>query len=70
MAGKTWDRETWLDITVNAVPVAIMLVFIALFLVVTPWGLDGSLASLSQFGLVSVMIVLLVYLTYITAERI
>ena len=70
MARKTWDRETWLDITVNAVPVGIMLVFIALFLVFAPWGIDTTPASLTQFGLVLVMIGLLVYLTYLAAERI
>lgn len=58
-----------LDIVVNAVPVGIMLVFISLFLLVTPWGLDMTPASLVQFGVVVSMIVLLVYVTYLTAEQ-
>lgn len=70
MSRETWDRETLLDVVVNAVPIGILVVFIGLFLVVTPWGLDLTPASLVQFGLVVSMIVLLVYLTAITAERI
>lgn len=58
-----------LDIVVNAVPIGIMVVFIGLFLLVTPWGLDMTPASLVQFGLVVSMIVLLVYVTYLTAEQ-
>lgn len=70
MPRETWDRETLLDVIVNVVPIGILLVFIALFLVVTPWGLDLTPASLVQFGLAVSMIVLLVYVTYLTAERI
>jgi hypothetical protein len=70
MPRETWDRETLLDVIVNVVPIGILLVFIALFMVVTPWGLDLTPASLVQFGLAVSMIVLLVYVTYLTAERI
>jgi hypothetical protein len=69
MSRQRWDRETWLDVTVNLVPIAVLFVFLGLFLVVTPWGLDTSLASLSQFALVISMILITAYLTYVTAER-
>lgn len=55
----TLDRHTLVDLTVNFVPVVIMGLFVALFLVFAPWGRLG-LASLIQFGLVAVMVVLLV----------
>ena len=70
MALEIWDRETLLDVLVNVVPLAVLVVFMVLFLLVTPWGLDLSPASLLQFGLVISMILLLGYLTKVTAERI
>ena len=70
MGSQTWDKETLLDVVVNVVPLAVLFVFIGLFMVVTPWGLDLSAASLVQFGLIGSMIVLLGYLTYLTAERV
>lgn len=59
---RTLDRHTLLDLTVNFVPVVIMGLFAALFVVYSPWGRLG-LASLIQFGLVLVMVVLLVYVS-------
>ena len=70
MSRETWDRETVLDVVVNVVPLAVLVVFIGLFLLIAPWGVDGSMASLLQFGLIVSMIISLGYLTYITAERI
>jgi len=69
MTRKTWDKETWLDVSVNLVPIAVMVVFIALFLVFAPWGIDGTPASLTQFGLILAMILILGYLTYAVGER-
>ena len=69
MPGQTWDKETLLDVLVNVVPLAVLVVFIGLFLLVAPWGVDFSAASLVQYGLIVSMIISLGYLTYITAER-
>lgn len=70
MPRQTWDRETVLDVLVNVVPLAVLVVFMGLFLLVAPWGVDRSAASLLQFGLIVSMILPLGYLTYLTAERI
>lgn len=70
MARQTWDKETLLDVLVNVVPLVVLVVFIGLFLLIAPWGVDRSAASLLQFGLILSMIISLGYLTYITAERI
>ena len=59
---RPFDRHTLLDLTVNFVPVVIMGLFVALFLVFSPWGRLG-LASLIQFGLVAVMVVLLLFVS-------
>lgn len=70
MARQTWDKETLSDVLVNVVPLAVLVVFIGLFLLIAPWGVDLSAASLVQFGLIVSMMILLGYLTYLTAERI
>lgn len=59
---RTLDRHTLLNLTVNVAPVVIMGLFAALFVVFAPWGRLG-LASLIQFGLVVVMVVLLSYVS-------
>jgi flagellar biosynthesis component FlhA len=69
MSRETWDRETWLDVSVNLVPIGILVVFVALFLVVAPWGIDWTLATILQFGLVVLMIGLTWFLTRVTADR-
>lgn len=38
MTERPFDRETLLDITVNAIPFGMLVFFLILFLVVTPWG--------------------------------
>jgi hypothetical protein len=69
MSPTAWDRETWLDVTVNLVPIGILVVFVGLFLVVAPWGIDATLVTVLQFGLVVVMIGLTWFLTQVTADR-
>lgn len=59
---RALDRHTLLDLTVNVVPVAILGLFAALFVVYSPWGRLG-LASLLQFGLVAVMVLVLVFVS-------
>lgn len=34
------DHETWLDVTVNLVPIAILAIFEVLFVILNPWGWD------------------------------
>ena len=69
MSPGTWDRETWLDVSVNLVPIGILVVFVGLFVLVAPWGIDATPATLLQFGLVVVMIGLTWFLTRVTADR-
>lgn len=69
MATPIFERETWLDITVNLIPLCIIAFFIALFTVATPWAIEG-LTSAVAYGLLVVPFVLLAYLTYVAADRI
>ncbi|WP_135829124.1 DUF6684 family protein [Halorussus halobius] len=69
MATPIFDKDTWLDLTVNIVPLTIIGFFVALFAVVSPWGISG-LESVIGFALLVVPFVLLAYLTYISARAI
>lgn len=55
---RSLDRNTLLDLTVNAVPVVVLGLFTALFVVFSPWGRLG-LASVLQFGLILVLVLVL-----------
>ena len=58
-----FEKETLLDLTVNIIPLGIILFFIAAFAVVSPFGLDPVFSGL-QFSLMISMFLLLAMLTY------
>lgn len=63
MEKELFDRETVLDLTVNFIPLAILLVFIVLYLLFNPFGF-GSVISSIQFAIIGAMFVALAALTY------
>ena len=63
MVSTPFDRETLLDLTVNVVPLAILLFFVVLFGAVNPFGFDSVISTL-QFGIVIISAILLTILTY------
>jgi hypothetical protein len=69
MATKVFDRETLLDLTVNVIPLGILLFFIAAFAVVSPWGFDSVISGL-QFAIVGTTAVALTILTYYAGKAI
>lgn len=68
MATPVFDKETWLDISVNIIPLFIIGFFVVLFVAVSPWGFDG-LTSAIAFALLVVPFAALAYLTYIAAKK-
>ena len=69
MATQIFDRETLLDLTVNFIPLFIILFFIVGFAVVNPFGFD-PLTSGIQFFLMAMPFVSLAVLTYLSAKAI
>lgn len=69
MAEKVFDRETILDLTVNFIPLGILLVFIVTFIVANPWGVDPLISAL-QFTIVGGTATLLVILTYYSGKAV
>ena len=67
MATPIFDRETWLDISVNIIPLGIIGFFIALFALASPWSIEG-LSSAVGFGLLVIPFVGLAFLTYFAAK--
>ena len=69
MASKTFDKETMLDLTVNMVPLVIILFFVVGFTVFNPFGFE-SLTSGLQYGIMVASFVLLAVLTYLSGKAI
>lgn len=66
---RVFTREHLLNVSVNLVPMAIVLFFVVAFLVVAPWGY-GPLATGLLVVLHAVPFVLLGILTYVAARLI
>jgi len=69
MESEIFDRETILDLMVNFIPLGIILFFIGTFAVFTPWGFD-LMPSGQMFGIMGIMFVALLVLTYLSAKAI
>jgi hypothetical protein len=69
MSPKTFDRETMLDLTVNIIPLGIVLFFIVAFALVNPFGWDPVVSTL-QFAIMGVTAILLTILTYVAGKAI
>lgn len=69
MAAKTFDKETILDLTVNIIPLGIILFFVVLFLVITPWESDPFILAI-HMGLLLIPLVSLAALTYVSGKAI
>lgn len=62
---RVFDKETLLDATVNFIPLGMILFFIGLFALLSPWQPD-MLTSVVSWGLLVTPFVLLALLTYLT----
>lgn len=69
MATKVFDRDTLLDLTVNFIPLFIILFFIVGYVVYNPFGVD-SVARILQYVLLLAFFVLLALLTYLSGKAI
>lgn len=74
MAEQPLDRETLLDVTVNVIPLGILVIFILLFTFVTPWGPrfggQNTLPTLIMYGHMLFTTLVLVVVTYVSAKYI
>jgi len=69
MALFGFEKETLLDLTVNVIPLGILLFFIGAFALFNPFGLDPVFSGL-QFSLMVSMFLLLAVLTYYAGRAI
>lgn len=64
-----FDRETTLDLVVNAIPLGIMLFFVGVFLFINPFGSD-PVATTIQLTIVVVTFFALAILSYVSGKAI
>jgi hypothetical protein len=69
MANRIFDKDTLLDLTVNIIPLFIILFFVVVFAVINPWGFD-PLGSGLQYALLIAPFVALAVLTYLSGKAI
>jgi hypothetical protein len=69
MSTKVFDRDTLLDLTVNFIPLFIILFFIVGYAVYNPFGVS-LVPSVLQYALLIVPFVLLAILTYLSGKAI
>lgn len=69
MANRIFDKDTLLDLTVNIIPLFIILFFVVVFAVINPWGFD-PLGSGLQYALLVAPFVALAVLTYLSGKAI
>ncbi len=67
---SVFDRETLLDLVVNFIPLAIILFFVAAFLLFDPFPNLDTLGRVLQFGLLVVPFIALAVLTYLSGRAI
>lgn len=69
MSERTFDRETVLDLTVNIIPLGIILFFVVVFLLIRPWEQNLFVQAISM-GLLAVPFVALAFLTFVSGRAI
>lgn len=70
MDSTVFNRETLLDLSVNIIPLGIMVFFLALFVLANPWGMGDPLMYWLMVLIIGHMIVLLAVLTYYSGKAI
>lgn len=68
MVSDVFDRETILDITVNLIPLGMLVFFTAMFAVYFPWETGPLVRAISVAQLV-IPFVFLALITYLAAKR-
>ncbi|QLD85158.1 hypothetical protein HWV23_05285 [Natronomonas halophila] len=69
MSERTFDRETLLDLFVNAIPLGILLFFVVLYAVVAPFP-ENSVVLVVQLSIISLTALGLAILTYYSGKAI
>lgn len=68
MTEKVFDRETLLDLTVNAIPFGILVVFFGAYLLFNPYGFDSVISAI-QLSIIGVAAAGLLILTILLRGR-
>lgn len=66
---ETFDRETLLDLVVNAIPLGMILFFVVVFLVMNPFG-SSPVNTAIQMALLIVPFIALALLTYVSGKAV
>lgn len=69
MSERTFDRDTLLDLSVNVIPLAILLFFVVLYVAIAPFP-ENSVVLAVQLSVITITGVALALLTYYSGKAI
>ncbi|WP_256390723.1 DUF6684 family protein [Natronoarchaeum rubrum] len=69
MSREPFDREALLDLSVNIIPLGILVFFSGLYIFANPWGFDPVFSTL-QFSIMGLILIALLVLTYISGKAV
>ncbi|AWB27471.1 DUF6684 family protein [Halococcoides cellulosivorans] len=67
---RTFDKQVVLDITVNLVPMAVLLGFVAMIALLDPWSDLGLVPGIQQYLLILIPLLALAWITKVAVEAI
>lgn len=70
MTDRLFTKDVVLDVSVNIIPLGVILLFSLMFLVMSPWSIPASLLGVVQYLPVLIGFVGLAVLTYVGARKI
>jgi hypothetical protein len=70
MTDRLFTKDVLLDVSVNIIPLGIILAFFGLFLLVSPWQIELSAIGVVQFLPILIGLTGLTVLTYVGARKI
>jgi len=69
MSREPFDRDAILDLSVNIIPLGILVFFFGLYIFANPWGFDPVFSTL-QFSIMGLILIALLVLTYISGKAV
>lgn len=69
MSRELFDRETMLDLSVNIIPLGILVFFFGLYIFANPWGFDAVFSTI-QFSIMGLILIALLVVTYLSGKAV
>jgi len=69
MSRELFDRDAILDLSVNIIPLGILVFFFGLYIFASPWDFDPVFSTI-QFSIMGLILIALLVLTYLSGKAV